>query len=345
MRALNTRRNAIDRVAGRGRGMHVFSTADVAPERRAAFWNTVYGEQFAPVKVTPLTGDDFQAELRLGAAGPVEFASIRSKPCRAERTRAQAAAAPDRKFGFLIVLEGAGLVTHRGREAQIAPGDVIVNDNTEPMLCTFNSAVSSLTLRASDGLVRSRLPFADDLCGIRLPAGAGLTRAVSAMAKCLAEQAELGLPADYGSAIAGHLLDVLATSYAMAWRRPAAESSGPGLRKALARQFIESNLAAPDLTPHRVASALRISPRYLRMLMAEDGETASSLILRRRLEECAKRLTSPMWRDHTITDIALSWGFNSTAHFARVFRERFDMSPRDYRQFHFLARPVAARVS
>lgn len=325
--------------------MHVFSTADVAPERRATFWNTVYGEQFAPVNVTPLAGEEFHAELRLGAAGPLEFARIRSKGCRAERTRAHVASTPERKFGFLIVLDGVGAVTHRGREAQLTSGDVVVNDNTEPMLCHFTGPVDSLTVRAGDGLVRGRLPFADDLCGVRLPAGSGLTRVVGAMAKCLADQAELGLPEDYGSAIAAHLLDVLATSYAMARGQSAAESSAAGLRKALARQFIESNLTAPDLTPRHVASALRISPRYLRLLMAEDGETASALILRRRLEECARKLASPLWRDRTITDIALSWGFNSTAHFARVFRERFGMSPRDYRHAHLGARQGAAALS
>lgn len=325
--------------------MNVFSTAEVAPERRAAFWNTVYGERFAPVNVTPLAEGDFQAELRLGSAGPVDFAHIRSNGCRAERTRAHAAATPDRKFGFLIVMDGVGAVTHRGREAELSAGDVLVNDNTEPMICTFRGPVNSLTVRAGDGVVRSRMPLAEDLCGLRLPAGAGLTRVVSAMAKCLAEQADLGLPADYGAAIAGHLLDVLATSYAMASRRPVPGSAGAGARKALARQFIESNLAAPDLTPGQVASALRISPRYLRLLMAEEGETASSLILRRRLEECAKRLTSPLFREHTITDIALSWGFNSTAHFARVFRERFGMSPRDYRQIHRSVQQRAAAAS
>lgn len=322
--------------------MHVFSTAQVAPERRAAFWNAVYGERFAPVNVTPAEDEEFQAELRLGAAGPVDFARIRSKGCRAERTRAHAAATADRKFGFLIVMDGVGTVTHRRREALLAPGDVIVNDNTEPMLCRFRGPVSSLTVRADAGVVRSRLPFVDDLCGVRLPAAAGLAGAVLDMAKCLADQAENGLPADYGSTIATHLLDVLATGYAMARGAAAAEGAASGARKALARQFIESNLASPDLTPHAVAVALRISPRYLRMLMAEDGDTVSALILRRRLEECAKRLASPVWRGRTITDIALAWGFNSTAHFSRVFRERFGMSPRDYRRIHLPGQGVSA---
>jgi len=34
----------------------------------------------------------------------------------------------------------------------------------------------------------------------------------------------------------------------------------------------------------------------------------------------------------SITDIALSWGFASPAHFSRVFRDRYGMSPSEARQ-------------
>ena len=36
----------------------------------------------------------------------------------------------------------------------------------------------------------------------------------------------------------------------------------------------------------------------------------------------------------SITDIAYRWGFSDAAHFARMFRERFGMSPRRYRESH-----------
>ena len=57
----------------------------------------------------------------------------------------------------------------------------------------------------------------------------------------------------------------------------------------------------------------------------------SILILRRRLEECAMQLRDPIWARRTITEIAFSWGFNNATHFARVFREKYGLSPRDYR--------------
>jgi hypothetical protein len=74
-----------------------------------------------------------------------------------------------------------------------------------------------------------------------------------------------------------------------------------------------------------------MSPRYLRAIFATSNETVSAYILRRRLEECARELADPRARAGSITEIAFGWGFNSAPHFTRSFRERYGMSPRQYR--------------
>jgi len=43
-------------------------------------------------------------------------------------------------------------------------------------------------------------------------------------------------------------------------------------------------------------------------------------------------LGNPDLNARTITSIALTWGFNQSAHFSRVFREHTGLSPSDYRQ-------------
>jgi AraC-like DNA-binding protein len=57
----------------------------------------------------------------------------------------------------------------------------------------------------------------------------------------------------------------------------------------------------------------------------------SGYILRRRLEECARQLASSLRRGQTITEIAFASGFNNVAHFTRVFRQQFGVTPRQYR--------------
>jgi AraC-like DNA-binding protein len=43
---------------------------------------------------------------------------------------------------------------------------------------------------------------------------------------------------------------------------------------------------------------------------------------------------------HSITEIALSTGFNNPAHFSRVFKARFGMSPSEYRASAALRDPL-----
>jgi AraC-like DNA-binding protein len=78
------------------------------------------------------------------------------------------------------------------------------------------------------------------------------------------------------------------------------------------------------------------------MIFATGGESILAYILRRRLDECAARLADPQWRGHSITEIAFSYGFNSAPHFTRTFRDRFGISPREYRQQGEEERSIAA---
>jgi AraC-like DNA-binding protein len=121
------------------------------------------------------------------------------------------------------------------------------------------------------------------------------------------------------------------TSWSLACAAPVEEGSLRSARQTLVTAFIEKHLRDPDLKAASVAEGLRISPRYLRKLMEGRGETASGHILRRRLEECAREFSSVSGRARSITDVAFAWGFNSTAHFARVFKSKYGVTPRDFR--------------
>jgi AraC-like DNA-binding protein len=97
-------------------------------------------------------------------------------------------------------------------------------------------------------------------------------------------------------------------------------------------RYIEEHLHDPSMSVESVAEGVHVSPRYLRAIFATSGEKVSAYILRRRLEECARRMRDPAWSSMTLMQIALSRGFNSAAHFTRSFREQYGASPREYRR-------------
>jgi len=55
-------------------------------------------------------------------------------------------------------------------------------------------------------------------------------------------------------------------------------------------------------------------------------------VLRERLAQCERDLSSPMLAQRHVGEIALAWGFNDLSHFGRTFREHYGMSPREWRQ-------------
>jgi AraC-like DNA-binding protein len=95
--------------------------------------------------------------------------------------------------------------------------------------------------------------------------------------------------------------------------------------------FIDKHFSRPDLCIASIAKQLHLSPRYIQMAFASDDITPSDYLRKRRLGACATMLENPAKSKITITEIALSCGFNSSAHFSTEFRRVYGMSPRRYR--------------
>jgi AraC-like DNA-binding protein len=99
-------------------------------------------------------------------------------------------------------------------------------------------------------------------------------------------------------------------------------------------QTIETLLADPELGLERVAAEDGISPRSLQKLFASANQSFSTYLRSRRLERCRLDLSSPICASLSISEICFRWGFNGSAHFSRAFKERYGVSPREYRKTH-----------
>ncbi len=317
--------------------MDVYTTAAVPRGARASYWNELYARRFAQVTFSPVDCESFEAELRVGTVGPLGIARVQSKPTDIERTRTHISRSEGRLFSFLLQARGGSVFSHYGHETQMEEGDFTLCDNAAPHRFNCSEGTELIILRASPDVLRSYLPDPEQFCGLRLAADEGITGTAANLARKLWSLAERGLPDKFSAMVARNMLDIMSTSYAMAFDTKLSDTSAVSVRRLQAKRYIEAHLREPDLTPCTVASALGISPRYLRMLFCGGTENASRYILRRRLEECAKQLSSALWRGHTITEIAFSSGFNSAAHFTRVFRDEYGMTPTHFRKAAYLS--------
>lgn len=259
--------------------------------------------------------------------GPVQIARA--------RTLAAMQVLPERRektLSVLFQLSGRSRFEQLGNLVEMGPGDATLCDDAAPFALETIDAGELLLLRAPARMLKEHLPSPEYFCARLLSHEQGLSAPVSAMALAILRDADPALSETHQLRMARHMLDLVATSYAIAFDTLAANSSVINGRQASAKLYIEQHLRDPDLTPCSIAIRLKLSSRYLRLIFAAGNETVSAYILRRRLEECAKQIADPRWRGHSMTEIAFAWGFNSAPHFTRSFRDRFGMSPRDYRR-------------
>jgi AraC family transcriptional activator of tynA and feaB len=111
---------------------------------------------------------------------------------------------------------------------------------------------------------------------------------------------------------------------------PARQSLSERRRQDVLR-FIEIHLSDPKLSIATVAKGCGISPRYLSFLLKLHGTSFSSLVWDSRLKTARQWLAASKPGEASISEIAYKVGFKSPAHFSRMFKRAFNVSPRNYR--------------
>jgi AraC-like DNA-binding protein len=311
--------------------VETFRASGLPGRARAAAWAALYSSRLDNVDVTPADQDNFEAELALGTLGPMRLARISCGRSLIARTPRHIVHAPGRVFSFILQAHGSGLLAQYGNEAVLKEGDITLCDSAAPHSYHVEDGSEVLMLRIPASMLKERLPCPEHFCGRHLASTDGLACTVGAVMMSLCTQLERGLSPYFQNSLARHVLDLLATSYAIAFDSLTRASSVVSSRHAKVKLYIEQHLRDPDLSPCTIAQGLKLSSRYLRMIFATSRETVSAYILRRRLEECARQMADPQWRGRSIAEIAFGWGFNSAPHFTRSFRDRFGLSPRHYR--------------
>jgi AraC-like DNA-binding protein len=181
------------------------------------------------------------------------------------------------------------------------------------------------------GLPQARLA---ELTATRLPGEAG--GMATLIGPFLAQVASL-LDSDScapwaGVRLAGNVLDLLGT--VLTERLDCAPPSPDVAHRALMLQitaFVEAHLGEAELSPAGIAAAHHVSLRQLHKLFHAGGTTVAGSIRQRRLEHCAHDLRDPRSAARPVAAVGARWGYPDPAHFSRLFKASFGLSPRDYR--------------
>jgi AraC-like DNA-binding protein len=318
--------------------MERVSTDGLRPAGKAQGWNELYSHVLAAVDFIPYE-DNFSAGPMLSHVGPLEVARLATGRCAIRRTAAHIDGSSPKLYSILLQANGRGMLTQVGNRVVLDPGDLALCDHTPPHSRVLEKGAEVLIIRVPAELTANYLPQPQHLCGRRLAGGTGLALSAAIMARELWRRLEDGFDSSYGDCLAHHLLELIATCYAMAFADAGAETV------LMVHNHIEDRLHDPEFRSGALASELGMSLREARQVFAERDASPRQYLHRRRLEEAARRLRDPRWRGYTIAEIAHCCGFASNAKFARTFRERYDLSPTEYRAKGPSARTEPVRPS
>lgn len=309
--------------------MESFSTTGVPLRRKISYWNEISSQTFAAMQVVPRDRDQFEGRLDRETAGPLALAEVRSSAGSVHHPGA-ASLTGDPRYVLAIPIEGGFQVAHDRRASfDLRVGEFCLLDEARPYRLAHDKFARTFCVVLSGRLLGSLIPDAPRFGGM-------IMRPVTPVCRML-----VNLLQDLSGEFARHrtekltpwFANVLTSFIAAAYSEVTGvgEQSTREGRKQLIRSHVEGRLTDPQLRAGSVARHFGISERYLRLLFESDGEPLSAYILRRRLENCARLLGDARWRGATITDVALRNGFNNVTHFGYAFKQRFGMTPRDYR--------------
>jgi len=311
--------------------MKHYSTEEFVGARKCEHWHSVIREVFATVNVKPRDLQAFQGSIDQVPLGAVELAQITTEASQVARSSEQASWSRERRYFLHLQTQGEMTITQDGRESVIREGDLTLYDSGMAYSLEYNQHSSALILIIDHNQLKRRIPAPEFILGRRIDGASDMVTVLSRSLQNIWELPKGNLTDDITGRIGENLCDLCVITCMSLFGEEILASATGSARRSHIRCHIEANLQEPDLSVSSIAKSFQISPRYLHMLFSDDTETVSELIRRRRLEEIKKRLGNPNWKNRTITQLAFEWGFNNTTHFARVFRERFGMSPREYR--------------
>ena len=249
-------------------------------------------------------------------------------PCAAKRGPRQISRDDPDVLGVQLVLAGKEFMEIDGEQYSLVPGDIIIWDSTRRMEFAVTERLHKISLMLPLRRLRDWAPVArSQVCQV-IDGRTGAGRVLGSFIRSLSP-ATTDYPFHSGEALSESTMGLLCN---------AANSFEPREREKLRavqlqsiKSYINDRLADPDLKLADVAAGNRISIRYLHWLFEPMNTTAGEYIMHRRLALCARDLRNPLMKHRMIAEICFAWGFMNAAHFSRRFRQRYDLSPSEYR--------------
>jgi AraC-like DNA-binding protein len=303
-----------------------WSTRGVLACERAEAWSSITTRYFGRLRVSSLDDGPLDASLDTFDVGELRMYRIDAPAHRVARDASCGELPSDEFYKLVLQVSGRGIVEQEQRRVVLQPGHWLLYDPRAPYAITNPERCTLLVTQVPRAL----------LAGLRLPgphAGetghgnvAGLHGVFGSYLRALSEQLP-GLPDGVGQVVSESVMGLLGSTLAEALRRNGEPVPLPTVLKLRVRQYVQTHLSDSDLSIQRIADTMRCSTRYLHRVFEDDDASLERHIWTSRLERAHAALVHEANTNRSAAEIAFACGFKSSAHFCRLFKEHYGITP------------------
>lgn len=300
-------------------------------EHNIGSFSSLASNSFVPLRITAEGREPFSGKLSSADADNVAFTEIVAKPHLVERTQAEIESGGSGFYKVSLLLAGSSILVQDGKEVTMQAGDLSVYDTSRPYSVLFSEDMRNIIMMFPKNRLDLPVPVTEQLTAVSLSQEhSGLSNILSSYLSQFPAELE-PLPDRVRTKLAHTSLDLVTTLFSSVLDTDAAVRDPHELMLQQIYTYIDDNLASLELSPGTIASAHFVSTRHLHSLFRQADTTVSTWIRERRLERCRGDLLDSALANRPVSAIAMRWGFTDAAHFSRIFKATYGVTPSELR--------------
>lgn len=272
----------------------------------------------------PLDGD-FHGEIDTSYAGSLKLSTVTTRNVNLFRTRQEIRSGNDAWFYTVFQLAGQADIEQDARQVKLQTGDMTLIDASRPCSILWQQTSRQVSLLLPRQLLENQLRGSGISVATRLDKSLPM---VQLSQRLLHES--MSSPQLSASESEAALDAMVCLLRPMLHQREVAPSRREKQFQKI-MTLIDDAIQEEHLRPEWLADETGMSVRSLYRLFADKGLVVAQYIKNRRLDLCAQALQRAP-DDEKLAGIGYRWGFSDHSHFSTAFKQRFGISPGEYRK-------------
>jgi AraC-like DNA-binding protein len=297
-----------------------------------AEWAETLSKTFGGLELKAYTPNHFKATMRIRTMANLNLAMVDSTPARVWHDGAAHSFSERERFLVKTQLVGSSRINVGEVCACLSEGDFLICDNARSYSLEFDESTEILSIPIPEKLLGRFHAHPEDLAFIRADRRVAANQVISDFIKSLWASRTLEDTPLQAKRLRDTYFDLLVMGFENVDVNRKHISTVQADHLERCKNYIDAHYEDENLDVDMISSNCLISKRYLHSIFSVSGMSVSNYIIAVRLDHSAQMLRSRRFQQFSVSEIAYECGFKSSAHFARVFRARFNEPPSIYRK-------------